>query len=272
MKDIKPTIDRVRELFRYEPDTGLFYWRVDRNNGIKAGTQTLRLSKRKNKQPRALLFFDMQEFKAQDVAWAYINGEWPNGVVRPKNGITTDLRISNLYVEKRLSGDPTPEDIRRLFNYDAVTGVVSRAVATRKHPEGRPLLPHKKKYKSVVVGSKVYRLHVIAWVHYHGKWPEGFLDHANGDKSDNRIANLREASPAENLMNAIRPIGVSGFRGVFRSDVKGKWVARINKDNTTYHLGQFKSLEEAKMARIKKEQELYGEFSTTYRRRSKNAV
>jgi hypothetical protein len=48
-------------------------------------------------------------------------------------------------------------------------------------------------------------------MHY-GKLPNQ-LDHINGDPSDNRIENLRDATARQNAMNRSR-IGRSGFKGV----------------------------------------------------------
>lgn len=45
------------------------------------------------------------------------------------------------------------------------------------------------------------KLHRVAWFLYYGKWPEKCIDHINGDRSDNRIENLRDVSHSENSLN-----------------------------------------------------------------------
>lgn len=49
--------------------------------------------------------------------------------------------------------------------------------------------------------NKHIKLHRIAWFLYHGKWPEKCIDHINGNRSDNRIENLRDISRSENSLN-----------------------------------------------------------------------
>lgn len=58
-------------------------------------------------------------------------------------------------------------------------------------------------YIQVKLGEKLYRAHRIAWELYHGKEiPEGMvIDHINGDRSDNRIYNLRCVTHSENAQN-----------------------------------------------------------------------
>ena len=43
----------------------------------------------------------------------------------------------------------------------------------------------------------------VAWAMTHGKWPEGVVDHKNGDKWDNRIDNLRDVTNAINSQNRV---------------------------------------------------------------------
>lgn len=64
------------------------------------------------------------------------------------------------------------------------------------------------------------------------------VDHRNGDGLDNRRANLRFATQAENLQN-IRAKGASRHRGVsFRKDT-GRWVAKVTVKGKTTIVGNF---------------------------------
>ena len=83
----------------------------------------------------------------------------------------------------------------------------------------------------------------------HGTWPEKQLDHINGIRDDNRLVNLREATPAENQQNrALHPLNTSGHPGVTWNKKERKWHAKIAVANKRYHLGLFDTVEEAAAA------------------------
>ena len=85
------------------------------------------------------------------------------------------------------------------------------------------------------------------------------VDHINGNTYDNRKSNLRLADNATNHMNQKgRKDNKSGYKGVSFRD--GKWTARIGNGGY-YHLGTFKTAEEAAKAYDEKAKELYGEFA-----------
>ena len=59
-------------------------------------------------------------------------------------------------------------------------------------------------------------LHHMVWALAYGRWPSQ-IDHINGDKTDNRLCNLREVSASENNKNVIhpwRPNAQTGLPGV----------------------------------------------------------
>lgn len=92
-----------------------------------------------------------------------------------------------------------------------------------------------------VAGARVYA-HRVAWFMSYGDWPEHEVDHINGDRSDNRIANLRDVTRSMNRQNTHKPKGKSGIVGVEFKD--GRWIARFMGK----HLGCFKTAEAAKDA------------------------
>jgi len=83
-------------------------------------------------------------------------------------------------------------------------------------------------YIQVQVKKRAYLAHRVAWFLTHGNWPENDIDHINGDKTDNRIKNLRDVSKSMNQRNAKRRIdNTSGIIGVRRVVHKNTpyWVA-----------------------------------------------
>jgi hypothetical protein len=82
----------------------------------------------------------------------------------------------------------------------------------------------------------------------HGDWPSGQIDHINGDRTDNRLCNLRAVSNAQNAQNkrgarSDNKAGVIGVRAVGNS-----WQARITTGGKTSYLGCYSSPEQASAA------------------------
>lgn len=91
-------------------------------------------------------------------------------------------------------------------------------------------------------------------------WP--LVDHINRDGLDNRRANLRPATTAENSRNALRlPSNTSGFKGVTWHKQARKWQAQIGVDGRRRHLGLHACLEAAAEAYDDAAREFHGEFA-----------
>lgn len=87
------------------------------------------------------------------------------------------------------------------------------------------------------------------------------IDHVNGDPSDNRLCNLREATKSQNMMNVGKiKSNTSGVRGVGWSKISQKWRAYICVNKRNIHLGLFDDIEDAKAARFKAVIKYHGEF------------
>lgn len=87
-------------------------------------------------------------------------------------------------------------------------------------------------------------------------------DHINGDRLDNRRANLRSASRSENMANTRRRAdNASGYKGVGLHKKTGKWRARVSMNGVQSHLGLFDSPEQAALARDRAASEIQGKFS-----------
>jgi hypothetical protein len=107
-------------------------------------------------------------------------------------------------------------------------------------------------YKKVNFLGKVLPVQRVIWEHVHGPVPEGMLvDHINGDRSDNRIANLRLVTPSQNTQNQHKPRKdnqSSGIKGVTFYKPTKTWQAQIKALGTYHYLGRYKTKEEAALA------------------------
>ena len=167
---------------------------------------------------------------------------------------------------------PSPSVLRQLIDYDPETGaLVWRVRDVSFFTDGgksalhsmrvwnaiyanKPALSYKGLngyFKGAILG-KPYRAHRVAWAIYSGAWPENDIDHINGKRSDNRIANLRTATRQENSKNsAIGIKNTSGTIGVYWREDQSRWVAQVSINGKQKHIGYFKSKDEATQARAK---------------------
>lgn len=120
-------------------------------------------------------------------------------------------------------------------------------------------------YFQGAIFGRVYKAHRVIWLLHTGAWPTLEIDHINGDKLDNRIRNLREASRAENCRNkGITRANTSGFKGVYWDRSRLKWAAVIrDREGKQINLGAFSSPETAHAAYCEVSAIYHGEFSNT---------
>ena len=105
-------------------------------------------------------------------------------------------------------------------------------------------------YRTVNLLGHHYKEHRLAWFYAHGAWPEQQLDHINGDRSDNRLANLRECTQSQNSQNhGVSKASLTGVTGVRFLPRDGVYHAAITVKGKAQHLGSFHTIEEAASAR-----------------------
>ena len=135
--------------------------------------------------------------------------------------------------------------------YNPETGqILRRKKTSRKTKEGQDACGmHSSGYLRVTVLGERELAHRVAWLLYYGEWPKDKIDHRNGNRKDNRIANLREASTAENNQNmAGWRRSSSRFVGVSWDGSRLKWKAAITSGLKYKFLGRYDTEEEAHAA------------------------
>jgi hypothetical protein len=100
--------------------------------------------------------------------------------------------------------------------------------------------------------------HRILWAIHTCAWPEVYIDHKNGVRTDNRITNLREVDRVHNARNmGISRANNSGITGVHWMTREGQWGATIYTGGKNLYLGRFRNKRDAAKARREAEQK-YG--------------
>jgi hypothetical protein len=160
-----------------------------------------------------------------------------------------------------------PETLRSLLSYDPESGdfkwIEKRFNGADSGQSAGSI--NRYGYRRICVFGSYYTAHRLAWLLHYGVEPKGSLDHINGVRSDNRIANLREATNSQNGYNmslsSASKSGVKGVRFYCRAGRKDKWSARIMVQGESIFLGLFDTLEEAKSARLCAAEKYHGEFA-----------
>ena len=104
-------------------------------------------------------------------------------------------------------------------------------------------------------------VHRIVFAMHHGYFPE-FVDHIDGNKSNNRIENLREATKAENCRNAKTPVhNTSGVKNVSWYRRNKKWGVCLSINNRKRFFGLYDDLELADLVAHEARSKFYGAFA-----------
>lgn len=87
------TAKRLREIFEYDSETGVF-----KHTGTRRGTRAGEVAGSRNKHGYTVIGIDYVTHTAHRLAWLYVYGEWPAGIIDHINRDRADNRISNLRV------------------------------------------------------------------------------------------------------------------------------------------------------------------------------
>jgi hypothetical protein len=155
--------------------------------------------------------------------------------------------IDAAQLREQVAYDPETGEFRWLTNRGKK--IKAGAIAGGRHPCGQ---------WQIRFGADSFQAHRLAWLYVHGEWPPALIDHINGNRLDNRLANLRAADHrlnAENRRVACRPgdrlIGASFDRA------SGRYIAQIGHAGKNMHLGRFSTKEEAHDVYIAAKRELH---------------
>lgn len=168
---------------------------------------------------------------------------------------------------------PPVETLRELVSYDPDTGKLTwnfrkRSFFTSDREylrwnnryAGKAAFAYKTRggYLSGAIFKRLYLAHRVAWKIYTGDEPGLILDHINGDRTDNRIANLREATFEQNVGNRFpNADSTSRYRGVAWCKRDKRWIAYC----ASRVIGRFQNETEAAAAYNTAAIAHYGEFA-----------
>jgi hypothetical protein len=159
----------------------------------------------------------------------------------------------------------THEELTQILNYDPQTGCLYWKSPRPKIKVGAKAGHlHRRGYINLEINGKHYAAHRIVWMYVTGRFPEKMLDHINGNKTDNRFENLREATNGQNRANS-RTTNKHGLKGVrllpWIKEGGRCWEAKITANGRVRYIGCFFSKEEAHQAYCEEAKKAHGEFA-----------
>lgn len=144
---------------------------------------------------------------------------------------------------------PSQQELKELLDYDPETGFLTwRKDSASGHKTGgkRAGYPTKRGYRVFSTGQKTYREHRIIWIWVYGYEPKELIDHIDRVPDNNRLKNLRLATPSENVQNrTVKSHGRSGLLGASYEGYNGRWRALISVNGKRRVLGHYDTAEEA---------------------------
>lgn len=153
-------------------------------------------------------------------------------------------------------------ELKRLLHYDPETGTWTRLTGPRKGRTTGFVDKTKGNYLFVVVKTKRYRAHRLAWFYVHEKWPAHLVDHGDRDKSHAAFNNLRRATKSQNGANSKTwSNNTSGFKGVWRDKRLKKWRVGIQHLGKKLDFGLYDCRCAAHFMHIVEYHKLFGEFA-----------
>ncbi|KVZ27001.1 hypothetical protein WL14_00725 [Burkholderia cepacia] len=146
----------------------------------------------------------------------------------------------------------TRERVAERLTYDAATGqlIWKTAAKNKAHVIGKPAgRVEANGYWHVKIDNVLYASHRLIWLLAHGEWPKGMIDHIDGDRTNNRLSNLRDVDAKGNgaNRNKVRKDCRSGEFGVFEQ--RSRWYAYVCRDGRKISLGGYPDKASAVAAR-----------------------
>lgn len=153
--------------------------------------------------------------------------------------------------------------IKNFFLYDENKGQFIRIKDKGKGKKGSIVGNFDDKgYVHISFNGKMYLLHRLIWLYKYGKFPVHCLDHINGNPSDNRLCNLREATVSQNMHNQkLAKHNSSGVKGVRFHKLSKKWEASIKINKKSRYIGLFNTLFDAEVAIKFSREQIHKEFA-----------
>lgn len=150
------------------------------------------------------------------------------------------------------------DELKQMLRYEPDTGLLFWTDTAPKAVKGKQAGTLNRGYTVVMYKAQFFKAHRLAWLLTYGKWPKRGLDHIDGNKSNNRISNLREADDVVNQQNRDRARVDSRSGLVGASPYRRRWKSQIRVEGEVKYLGVFDTAEMAHQAYMEAKRQFHG--------------
>jgi hypothetical protein len=154
----------------------------------------------------------------------------------------------------------TQEYLKQLFDYQD-------GQLIRKNGKSAVIKIGTKRYERITVDGKAYALHRMVYLWNHGYLPK-IIDHIDGNRKNNNINNLREATQQQNCLNSKhRTTSKSPCKNVYlqaptkNAEWKRNWVVSLMVNKKRKYVGSFEDLELADLVAHEARNLYHGHFA-----------
>lgn len=270
------TQELLKSLLHYDPETGVFTRLKVFHPRHKVGDAVVALG-----CSGLQYHYDGVSYNLLRLARLYMLGEMPTHRITAINKNPCDTRWSNVASGKTVPIEDRPnrlkqadfadpakalELLQKVYSYDPESGVFSYigkvGVARRVTIGSKAAAATCAGYERLSAYYCGFAAHKVAWLFATGAWPLHEIDHINGDKRDNRIANLRDVTRAINAQNIRQatPQSKSGLLGAHVNSnkrAKKRFRSSIKVGGACIRLGEFHTKEQAHEAYVNAKRRLH---------------
>lgn len=148
------TAQRLREALFYDPETGVFIRRVA--TGARGCHKVGSIAGSVNSLGYVCISLDGKKYGAHRLAWLYVHGDWPAGVIDHRNGVRNDNRLGNLRDVTQAANVQNSQVVRSDNHSSGIRGVEKRGNSYRaKIQVGEKVIPLGS-YQTAEEASRVY--------------------------------------------------------------------------------------------------------------------
>lgn len=256
------THEELTRLLDYDPETGVFRWRVDRGSRAKAGSIAGFRDVGGN-----VIRIEGKPHTARRLAWFYIHGEIPRNKIFIKNGDRHDDRISNIGMLPDKPKQLTHEYLKQCFDYNPDTGEFKWKIAESTNIYGNDAFcvkVHGNDYVALktMILKKSYTTNrlIVFWMTGYMPSQNRFVIPVDNNALNLKWNNIKVGSNSDAQIKK-RNIGSSASKGVSFHRQRNKYEASIQINGKRKYLGRFKTEAEAAEAYMKAARKHYGELA-----------